>query len=121
MNTHPLKLARLHAGLSQQALADAVSLSRACVSDIELGRSLPCAKSAHDLARFFGVPETELFPSGTREPSGDPKRKEYQPPVPVPLPRPLVMRCSKCGADRVTPGETCYQCGEEFWREEARA
>ncbi|WP_396652769.1 helix-turn-helix transcriptional regulator [Microbacterium sp. Marseille-Q6965] len=48
-------------GLSQQALGDAVGVSRQTINAIETGRYDPSLTLAVHLARFFGAPVEEVF------------------------------------------------------------
>lgn len=61
---HPLKRARLAAGLSQKALADLVGVSQMAVSRWEGGRTM---RDAHlqRLANVLQVPVEQLLADGT--------------------------------------------------------
>ena len=48
-------------GLSQQALGDALGVSRQTINAIEQGRYLPSLPLAFSLARFFGAQVEDLF------------------------------------------------------------
>jgi putative transcriptional regulator len=52
---------RTEARLSQQALADAMEVSRQTINSIETGRYTPSLPLALSLARFFGRPVEEVF------------------------------------------------------------
>ena len=56
-----LKVWRARGDVSQQALADAVGLSRQTVNSIERGKFVPSALTALKLARFFDTKVEELF------------------------------------------------------------
>ncbi|WP_156191473.1 helix-turn-helix transcriptional regulator [Corynebacterium kalinowskii] len=53
--------ARKQRGLSQQALADALGVSRQTIISIEKGRFDPSLPLAFDLARFFDCHIEDLF------------------------------------------------------------
>jgi DNA-binding XRE family transcriptional regulator len=59
----PLRAARLWAGFSQQELAEIVGCSRATISAIERGTSLPSVTLARAIARAVEVSVEELFPA----------------------------------------------------------
>ena len=48
-------------GLSQEALAQALGVSRQTINAIEKGRYLPSLPLALGLARFFATPVEDLF------------------------------------------------------------
>lgn len=48
-------------GLSQQALADAIGVTRQTVIAIELGKYSPSLESAFRIARVFGVGVEDVF------------------------------------------------------------
>ena len=50
-----LKILRSKAGISQQALADAIGLSQRTIASSELGGSYPNFEQLPKIARFFGV------------------------------------------------------------------
>ena len=52
---------RLHDGLSQQQLAEAVDVSRQTINSIEKERYTPSLPLAIALARFFGKTVEEVF------------------------------------------------------------
>ena len=52
---------RSERGLSQQQLAEAMSVSRQTINSIETGRYTPSLPLALALARFFGKPVEEIF------------------------------------------------------------
>ena len=56
-----IKEHRLHRGLSQGELAQAVGVSRQSINSIEKGRYIPSLPLALRLARFFNCPTDELF------------------------------------------------------------
>ena len=47
--------------ISQQQLADAISVSRKTISTVETGRFTPSVVIALKLARFFDVPVEKIF------------------------------------------------------------
>lgn len=55
-----LKKLRAEAGISQQALADAIYVSRSAVAKWENGLGLPSPASSEALAKYFGVSEEHL-------------------------------------------------------------
>ena len=55
-----LKKLRAEAGISQQALADAIFVSRSAVAKWENGLGLPSSASSEALAKYFGVSEEHL-------------------------------------------------------------
>lgn len=58
---HPIRLARLRAGLSQNALANRAGIQRSALTAIEDGRTKrPTAKLIGTLAAIFDIPATEL-------------------------------------------------------------
>ena len=56
-----MKQARLRQGLSQQALADQLGVSRQTVSSLETGRYNPSIALAFKVARCFGMSIEEIF------------------------------------------------------------
>ncbi len=57
-----LKLCRLEKGeISQQALANAIGVTRLTIHSIERGKFIPSTLLALKLARFFGKPVEEIF------------------------------------------------------------
>lgn len=56
-----LRRARTARGLTQEALAQAVGLSRSGYRNMERGRTLPRSQSLHDLARALDVPLGQLL------------------------------------------------------------
>ena len=52
---------RKRAGLTQEDLADAVSVSRQTIISIERGRYVPSLSLALKIARFFGCPTDDMF------------------------------------------------------------
>ncbi|AKH44066.1 putative transcriptional regulator [Altererythrobacter atlanticus] len=54
-------LRALHGGISQQALADAIGVTRQTVIAIEQGRYSPSLESAFRIARLFGVGVEDVF------------------------------------------------------------
>ena len=57
-----LKLCRLEKGeISQQALANAIGVTRLTIHSIERGKFIPSTLFALKLARFFGKPVEEIF------------------------------------------------------------
>ncbi|HJA39039.1 MAG TPA: helix-turn-helix transcriptional regulator [Candidatus Brevibacterium intestinigallinarum] len=52
---------RMEGGLSQQALAVEVGVSRQTINALETGRYDPSLKLAVHLARFFGTTVEEIF------------------------------------------------------------
>ena len=58
---HPIRLARLKAGLSQNKLASMASIQRSALTAIEDGRTKrPTAQLVGTLAAIFDIPATEL-------------------------------------------------------------
>lgn len=55
------ELREAHGGLSQQALADAIGVTRQTVIAIELGKYSPSLESAFRIARVFGLGIEEVF------------------------------------------------------------
>ena len=56
-----LRELRRERGVSQQALADAVGVTRQTIIAIEKGKYLPSLTLALKIAKFFGVPVEEIF------------------------------------------------------------
>ncbi|GAA0272904.1 helix-turn-helix transcriptional regulator [Alteraurantiacibacter aestuarii] len=54
-------LREAHGGMSQQALADAIGVTRQTVIAIELGKYSPSLESAFRIARTFGVGVEDVF------------------------------------------------------------
>ncbi len=50
-----------HREMSQQALANAVGVTRLTIHSIETGKFMPSAMLAFRIARFFGKPVEEVF------------------------------------------------------------
>ncbi len=48
-------------GISQQALADAVDVSRVTINSVEKGRFVPSTLLAMRIARFFGASVEDVF------------------------------------------------------------
>ena len=59
-----VKEARQRLGMSQQALARAVGVSQATISDIERGRSWPEEKTMIGLAKVLGIELTDISAEG---------------------------------------------------------
>lgn len=59
--TNNVALFRAKHGLSQQQLADAISVSRKTISTIETGRFTPSVAIALSLAKYFETPVETLF------------------------------------------------------------
>lgn len=55
-----IKQVRQHAGLSQAAFAEKISLSRNYVAMIEIGQREPSERTLNDICRIFGVDPTWL-------------------------------------------------------------
>ncbi len=55
------QLREAHGGISQQALADAIGVTRQTVIAIELGKYSPSLESAFRIARVFGVGVEDVF------------------------------------------------------------
>jgi len=55
------ELREAHGQMSQQALADAIGVTRQTVIAIELGKYSPSLESAFRIARTFGVGVEEVF------------------------------------------------------------
>ena len=53
--------------ISQQALADAVGVSRVTINSVENGKFIPSALLALKIARFFGTPVEKVFFINDRE------------------------------------------------------
>ena len=108
--------------VSQVELGRILHISRAHISAIETLNISPSPRNAKKMSDFFGVKVEVLFPGGLEPRKFGTHVEYYLPPVPAPAHRTVALQCWKCGAPRVTHGETCYQCGAEFWvEEEARA
>ncbi|NPA85592.1 MAG: helix-turn-helix transcriptional regulator [Crenarchaeota archaeon] len=56
-----LREVRKERGVSQQALAEAVGVTRQTIIAIERGKYLPSLALALKIASFFGVPVEEIF------------------------------------------------------------
>lgn len=54
-------LREAHGGISQQALADAIGVTRQTVIAIELGKYSPSLESAFRISRVFGVGIEDVF------------------------------------------------------------
>ena len=50
-----------HDGISQQALANAVGVTRLTIHSIETGKFVPSTLLALKIARFFGKPVEQIF------------------------------------------------------------
>ncbi len=50
-----------HDGMSQQALADAVGVSRVTINSVENGKFVPSTILAMKIARFFNTTVEEIF------------------------------------------------------------
>lgn len=57
---------RLAIGMNQEELGKAVSLSRASIANIELGRQTPSLHLLVDMSRAFDVSLTDLLPAEHR-------------------------------------------------------
>lgn len=55
------QLREAHGNMSQQALADAIGVTRQTVIAIELGKYSPSLESAFRIARIFGVGVEDVF------------------------------------------------------------
>lgn len=55
------QLREAHGGMSQQALADAIGVTRQTVIAIEMGKYSPSLESAFRIARVFGVGVEDAF------------------------------------------------------------
>lgn len=55
------QLREAHGNMSQQALADAIGVTRQTVIAIELGKYSPSLESAFRIARTFGVGVEDVF------------------------------------------------------------
>jgi putative transcriptional regulator len=55
------ELREKHGGMSQQALADAIDVTRQTVIAIELGKYSPSLESAFRISRVFGVGVEDVF------------------------------------------------------------
>lgn len=73
-----IRALRKERGLSQEALAQALEVSRQAVTKWEDGSSLPSTANLFALSGFFGVPLAELTgtPEGTASPSSAPAMSE---------------------------------------------
>ncbi len=67
---------RLAVGLSQAALAEALSLSRTSVTNIECGRQPLSVSSLYEVARVVGVAAAELLPEDTDRPNARGRRSK---------------------------------------------
>jgi DNA-binding XRE family transcriptional regulator len=125
MNT--LRQHRKSAHLQQWALAGVTGVSQSRISQIEKRNEIPSLRNARILAAYFDVGIEAMFPDGVQTSPplgrfvkgypGKPKGTgEYCPPTPPPPP--LVLRCWKCGAVRISYHPTCYACGAGFERRE---
>lgn len=63
MFSEKLKQLREKKGLTQEELAEQLSVSRSAVAKWEQGRGIPAKESFNQIAQFFGVAPTELFPT----------------------------------------------------------
>ena len=61
LGNHLRRLRFDHGEMSQQALANAVGVTRLTIHSIETGKFSPSALLAFKLARFFGKPVEEVF------------------------------------------------------------
>ncbi|HEX7724542.1 MAG TPA: helix-turn-helix transcriptional regulator [Candidatus Paceibacterota bacterium] len=61
MNTNTLKDVRTRAGITQEALADAVDVSRQTVISIEKGKYTPSVTLALRIAAFFKLRVEDIF------------------------------------------------------------
>jgi putative transcriptional regulator len=61
MNVHLKRFRLLNGGMSQQALADRVGVTRQTIISIERGKYKPSVELALKLARTFGVPVEAIF------------------------------------------------------------
>jgi putative transcriptional regulator len=55
------QLREAHGGMSQQALADTIGVTRQTVIAIELGKYSPSLESAFRISRVFGVGVEDVF------------------------------------------------------------
>jgi len=120
MNT--LRKYRMGYGYRQDKLAMQAHVSQGYLCDLEHGIKKPSPHVAATIANIFNVKPEVIFPNGYAEKVCRQRAVDtnyYCPPTP--LPRPLVLRCWKCGAVRISYRPTCYACGAEFERREARA
>ena len=113
-----LRTFRLGFGYEQQKLADRVHISPGYLCDLEHDLKKPSPHLARAIADIFGAKVEAVFPDGCAEKVCRQRAIEsnYCPPAP-PLP-PLVLRCWKCGAVRISYHPTCYACGAGFERRE---
>ncbi len=74
MENHPLALARIEAGLSQEALARLAKVSVQQISRWERGVAFPHERNWRNLSQVLGIPMEELFPF-RRPKSVPPKRR----------------------------------------------
>jgi transcriptional regulator with XRE-family HTH domain len=70
-----VRMAREAAGLTQDALADQVDLSRTSVTNIEKGRQKIALHTLCKVASAVGVEPATLFPSGARSERGHASQK----------------------------------------------
>ena len=61
LGNHLKKLRFEHEGISQQALANAVGVTRLTIHSIENGKFNPSTLLALKIARFFDIPLEEVF------------------------------------------------------------
>ena len=70
-----IRTLRKERGLSQEALAQALEVSRQAVTKWEDGSSLPSTANLFALSGFFGVPLAELTPASISEKTRDKRTK----------------------------------------------